>query len=154
MRLWKSNPFPNVFNPSLSLTKADTRINRGRRSNPFPNVFNPSLSLTKADTRINRGTATSSLLLIVVKSRSLKSSTFLQQPLFLALVNPWNHKQQNTQPSKRIVSWINIAFLRISGLLIHYNLAPSGLVTMGSIITKVTRVEIRLCCVIRWVWFV
>ena len=79
-----------------------------------------------------------------LKNRQL----FLQHPLFLALVNPGNHKPQNTQSSKRIVPWINIAFLRISRLLIHYHLAPSGLVTMGSIISKFTRVKISLCCVI------
>ena len=61
-----------------------------------------------AGTRINRGhrlryhgTATSSLLLIAVKSRFLKSSTFLQYLLFLALVNPGNpntsHKIQSIQ---------------------------------------------------------
>ena len=40
--------------------------------------------------------------------------------------------------------------LRISGLLllIHYHLAPSRLVTRGSIIAKFTRVKIRLCCMV------
>ena len=37
-------------------------------------------------------------------NRGLKNGRlFLQHPLFLALVNPGNHKQQNTQPSKRIL---------------------------------------------------
>ena len=98
--------------------------------------------------------ATSYVLLIAVKSPCLKNLwLFLQHLPIFALVNPGNHKPQNTQPSKRIVPWINIAFLRISGLLIHYHLAPSGLATMGSIIAKFTRVKISLCCVIIWVWF-
>ena len=37
-------------------------------------------------------------------NRGLKNGRlFLQHPLFLAVVNPGNHKQQNTQPSKRIL---------------------------------------------------
>ena len=88
-------------------------------------------------------------------NRGLKNRPFfLQHPLFLALVNPGNHKQQNTQPSKRILPWINIAFLRISELVFHYHLAPSGLVTMGSIIAKFTCVKISLWSVIIWAWFV
>ena len=37
-------------------------------------------------------------------SRGLKNRRlFLQHPLFLALVNQGNHKQQNAEPSKQIV---------------------------------------------------
>ena len=115
-----------------------TRHTDNSRS-PAPDIAVPRQALCYLS-RSNRG----------LKNRRL----FLQHPLFLALVSPGNHKQQNTQPSKRIVPWINIAFLGISGLLIHYHLAPSGLVAMGSIIAKFTRVKISLWCVIIWVWFV
>ena len=119
---------------SLSLGSRHTDNSRS----PAPDIAVPQQALCYLS-RSNRG----------LKNRRL----FLQHSLFLALVNPGNHKQQNTQPSKRIVPWINIAFLGISGLLIHYHLAQSGLVAMGSIIAKFTRVKISLWCVIIWVWF-
>ena len=112
-----------------------------------------SPSNTQTSTRINRGHR-------LPLSRSYKSlQLFLQHPLFLSLevVNPGNHKQQNTQLSKRIVPWINITFLRISGqlVLIHYYLAQIGFVSMD-IIANFTRVKnkIRLCCVYLSLWFV
>ena len=113
--------------PSVHRLPPPNRHTDNSRS-PAPDIAVPRQALCYLS-RSNRG----------LKNRRL----FLQHPLFLALGNLGNHKPQNAEPSKRIVPWINIAFLRISGLLslIHYHLALSGLVNRGSIIAKFTRVN-------------
>ena len=65
-----------------------TRHTDNSRS-PAPDIAVPRQALCYLS-RLNRG----------LKNRRL----FLQHPLFLALVNPGNHKPQNAEPSKRRVS--------------------------------------------------
>ena len=73
---------------TLSKALASTRHTDNSRS-PAPDIAVPRQALCYLS-RSNRG----------LKNRRL----FLQHPLFLALVNPGNHKPQNAEPSKRIIN--------------------------------------------------
>ena len=81
-----------VCRPTLTIYKNNNHPTNRHTDNsrsPAPDIAVPRQALCYLS-RSNRG----------LKNRRL----FLQHPLFLALVNPGNHKPQNAEPSKRIIN--------------------------------------------------